>query len=155
MSSAPDSEPPAAADPSWRYGVYLFPVGPVSMLSSYAGLRLFVSASEGGSIGVGIAAFVVTVLAGWLSYLFAAIVAVALVMDARALRDHPAWNPNPWLVGVLGVVHLAGAVLAYPYLLSTPAIAYYVYRRRRHVGDDSGDGGRRPAEATGERSTLE
>ncbi|WP_408957757.1 hypothetical protein [Natrinema sp. 74] len=149
MSSSPGSEPPVPSDPLWRYGVYLFPVGPLSMLGSYAGLWLFVSASEGDSVGVGIAAFLATVLANWLSYLFAAIVAVALIMDARALRDYPAWNPNPWLVGVLGVVHVAGAVIAYPYLLSVPTIAYYVYRRRQHVG------GRRPAEAAGDRSTSE
>ena len=77
------------------------------------------------------------------------------VKDARALRDHRAWNPNPWLVGVLGIVHFAGAVLAFPYLLSVPAIAYYAYRRRQRVGDDGRDGGRGPAEASGDRQVLE
>ncbi|MDS0475799.1 hypothetical protein [Natrinema sp. 1APR25-10V2] len=45
--------------------------------------------------------------------------------------------------------------MAAPYLLSVPAIAYYVYQRRRRVGDDGSDSGRSPADASVERSTLE
>ncbi|MFC6767215.1 hypothetical protein [Natrinema soli] len=150
QSSAPESAVPA--DPSWRYGVYLFPLGPLSMLCSYGGLWLFTRATDAESIGVGIAAFVATVLAGWLSYLFAAIVAIALSMDARALRDHPTWNSTPWLAVGAGLVHFSGAVLAVPYLLSVPAIAYYVYRRRQHVGSG---GGRGSAVSARDRPTLE
>ncbi|QLK26964.1 hypothetical protein HYG81_04975 [Natrinema zhouii] len=152
MSQFSASESAVPADQSWRYGVYLFPLGPLSMLCSYAGLWLFTRATDAESIGVGVAAFIVTVLAGWLSYLFAAIVAIAISMDARALRDHPTWNPSPWLAVGAGLVHFAGAVLAGPYLLSVPAIAYYVYRRRQHVG---GDGGRGSAESARDRATLE
>jgi hypothetical protein len=141
-------------DPSWRYGIYLFLIGPFFVVTSHAALGLFVQASETGSLGVGLGSFAVTVLAGWLSVLFSALVAVALVMDALALRDHSSWNPNPWLAGVLGLLHLAGAELAVPYLISVPAIGYYVYRRRQHVGGD-GDSGPGPAESSSDRSVLE
>ncbi|WP_226480093.1 hypothetical protein [Natrinema amylolyticum] len=134
------------ADPAWRYGAYLFPIAPLSTLTSNAALRLFVQTADTESLGVGLASFVVTVLAGWLSYLFAVVVAVALVMDALGLREHPAWNPNPWLAGGLGLSHFAGAVLAVPYLLSVPAIGYYVYRRRQRLGGRDGDEGGGTAE---------
>ncbi|WP_245742014.1 hypothetical protein [Natrinema salaciae] len=121
---------------------------------SNAAFRLFVRSADAESVGIGLASFAVTVLASWLSYLFAAVVAVALIMDALALRDHPAWNPNPWLAGALGLVHVAGAVLAIPYLFSVPAIGYYVYRRRQRVdGTDDGEYG--PAESSNDRLGLE
>lgn len=152
---SPSSGSSVHRNPSWRYGVYLFPIGPLSLVLSHAALGLFVQASEAGSLGVGLSTFAVTVLAGWLSVLCSAVVAVALGMDALALRDHPAWNPNPWLAGIVGLGHLAGAELAYPYLLSVPAIGYYVYRRRQHVGSGDGDSGRGSADSSSDRSVLE
>ncbi|WP_222917992.1 hypothetical protein [Natrinema sp. SYSU A 869] len=143
------------ADPAWRYGVYLFPIAPLLTLSSNVALRLFVLAADAESLGVGLASFVVTVLAGWLSYLFAAVVAVALLMDALALREQPAWNPNPWLAGGLGLSHVAGAVLAVPYLFSVPAVGYYVYRRRQRLDGRDGDEGRGTAESSSDQSVLE
>ncbi|SEW11331.1 hypothetical protein [Natrinema salifodinae] len=134
----------ASADPSWRYGVYLFPVPPLLVAVSDVALALFVRAVELESAGLRIVTFVGILLVGWLSYLFAAIVAVALTADVLALRDHPGWNSNPWLAAGLGVVHVAGTELAFPYLISVPAIGYYVYRRRQLIagGDpDSGEGG--------------
>ncbi|AGB30949.1 hypothetical protein C488_02725 [Natrinema pellirubrum DSM 15624] len=137
MSSASEFAP---ADPVWRYGVYLFPIAPLLTLISTAALRFFVVAADREALGAGLVSFAVTVLAGWLSFLFAAVVAVALLMDALALRDRPGWNPNPWLVGALGLVHVAGAELAVAYLFSVPAIGYYVYRRRQRLHGSEGRG---------------
>ncbi|MDF9744149.1 hypothetical protein [Natrinema salsiterrestre] len=152
MSPFPSS--PGHRNPPWRYGVYVFPIGPVLLLLSRTALELFVQASEAGSLAIGLSTFAVTLIAGWSSVLCSAVVAVALVMDALALRDHPYWNPNPWLAGVVGIGHLAGAELAYPYLLSVPAIGYYVYRRRQHIGGDGGSGPG-PADPSGDRPALE
>lgn len=135
--------------------MYLFPVAPLLYLVTDAAISLFTLAAANESDVVAVATFVVTVHTGWSSYLFAIVVAVALVMDARALRDHPAWNPNPWLAAGVAIVLLAGAVLAAPYLLSVPVIAYYVYQRRQRAGDDGSDSGRGPADASLERSTCE
>ncbi|WP_229504760.1 hypothetical protein [Natrinema versiforme] len=151
MSQSSASESAEPADPAWRFGVYLFPLAPLAMLGSYAGLWLFTRSVDAESLGVGLAAFAVTVLAGWLSVIFAAIVAGSLLMDALALRDHPSWNPNPWIAGGLGLVHLAGAELVIPYLLSVPGIGYYLYRRRQLIGRDGGDdsgGSGGPTEST-------
>lgn len=150
------------SNPSWRFGVYLFPLAPLSLLVAYAAVSLFVFAVETESTGIGVGVFFVTLLAGLFSYLFAIVTAVALVGDAVALRDRPDWNPNPWLAGVLALVHLGGAALTVPYLLSVPGIGYYVFRRRRHVGGDDengggdpGDGDRRPdGAANGENGTT-
>ncbi|MFA9504723.1 hypothetical protein ACERIM_18325 [Natrinema sp. H-ect1] len=97
-------------------------------------------AADREALGAGLVSFAVTVLAGWLSFLFAAVVAVALLMDALALRDRPGWNPNPWLVGALGLGHVAGAELTVAYLFSVPAIGYYVYRRRQRLHGSEGRG---------------
>ncbi|WP_226007647.1 hypothetical protein [Natrinema salinisoli] len=153
MSPSDGSHEPR--DPAWRYGIYTFPIGPFSLVASYTGLSLFVLAADSESLGMGLASFAVVFLGGWLSYLFAAIAAVALLMDALTLRDHPAWTPNPWFAGGLALVHFAGAVLAVPYLLSVPAIGYYVYRRRQHIGSGDGGSGPGPVEPSGDRPLLE
>ncbi|WP_245853062.1 hypothetical protein [Natrinema ejinorense] len=146
---SPASDSPPASNPSWRYGVYLFPIPPLLLVVTYATVSLFTVAAQAESPLLAIGAFAATVLTGWVAYLIAAVVAVALAMDALALRDHPAWNPNPWLAAVLGVVHFGGAFLAVPYLASVPGISYYVYRRRQSV-DGDGNGGH-----DGERGSID
>lgn len=151
MSQPSTAESGTAGDPAWRFGVYLFPIGPLATLGSYAALWLFTLSVDAESLGVGLASFVVIVLAGWSSVIFAAIAGGSVLMDALALRDHPSWNPNPWIAGGLGLVHLAGAELAIPYLLSVPGIGYYLYRRRQLIGRD-GDESDTPTESTGGRA---
>jgi hypothetical protein len=126
------------SDTDWRYGVYLFPLPLLLSVAAAGGMWAFVSLTSSGSFSdadalAGIAAFLLTVAGSWLSILFGAVVAVAVVMDARALADRGWWSPNRYAVGVLGLFHLVATQFLPLGLLSTPLFVAYCYRRRERV----------------------
>ncbi|WP_254769140.1 hypothetical protein [Salinilacihabitans rarus] len=131
---------PESSDPRWRYGVALFPLPPLLQLVASAGLTTFASVdftsttgSEGGVL-VGIVAFALIVLGSWSAVVLSAAVAASLYLDARAIARHERDAPSRFLAGGVGVVYVAaGADLPFLYAVSVPAIAYYLYRRRRYV----------------------
>lgn len=123
-------------NPSWRYGVALFPFAPLLSLIALGSLRAFISISVAESLTetgvlVGLATFFLGVLSGWFAVLVA--VAVSVFLDARAFAPHPTWSPNHYVFGSVGLVHLAGTQLQVLYFLSVPSLLYYVYQRRQHV----------------------
>lgn len=123
------------ANPPWRYGVYAFLLVPLLSAVSYVGLFAgFSGVQETPSVFV--IGLVLTFLSQWVAIILALVVFTALILDVRALaeRDDGEWTPNPYLYGVGGLVHVAGAFLVAPYVLSVPALSYYVYRRRQRVG---------------------
>jgi hypothetical protein len=126
------SEP---ADTDWRYGVYLFPLPPLLSLLAAGGMWAFVSLASSGSFSdadalAGIGAFLLTVAGSWLAILFAVVVAVSAVVDARTLAERGSWSPNQYALAAVGLCHLAATQLLPLSLLSTPLLAAYVYRRR-------------------------
>lgn len=129
-----------SSDPRWRYGVALFPLPPLLGLAAGAGLTAFASidftsiaGSEDGVL-LGILAVALIVLGSWSAIVLSAAVAASLYLDARAIARRERDAPSPFLAGGVGVVHVvAGADLSFLYAVSVPAIAYYLYRRRRHV----------------------
>ncbi|EJN59637.1 hypothetical protein [Halogranum rubrum] len=121
------------SNPSWRYGVYVFPLVPLLSATSYVGSRAMLSTMND-ELWRFLAGFVLSVLGQWLAVVFAVVVLAAVVLDARALATRGAWTPNTFVYGFAGLVHLFGAVLWMAYLLSVPALGYYVYRRRQHSG---------------------
>lgn len=123
----------STTNPSWRYGVYVFPLAPLLSAISYVGSRTMLSAMND-ELWSFLAGFVLSVLSQWLAVSFALVVLAAVVLDARALGTREAWEPNTFVYGFAGLVHLFGAVLWMAYLLSVPALGYYVYQRRQHVG---------------------
>ena len=122
------------SNPPWRYGVYAFLLVPLLSAVSYVGLFAGVSGVQE-TPSVFLIGFALTVLSQWVAIVLALVVLTALVLDARALaeRDDEAWSPNPYLYGLCGLVHVAGAFLVAPYVLSVPALSYYVYRRRQYA----------------------
>ncbi len=55
---------------------------------------------------------------------------VALYLDAKSIADSTlAWDPDPVLYGLVGVLNF----LAAPFV-GVAIAAYYLYRRRQHVG---------------------
>lgn len=123
------SEP---SDPLWRYGVYAFVVPPALLALSYLGVAAFVQSAQTESPLLALGSLALTALSSWLAYPVVLVVAVSLFLDARALSDSDR-ALNEWFAGLLGLVHVAGAVVAVPYLVSVPGIGYYLYRRRQHV----------------------
>lgn len=128
----------APSDPSWRYGVALFPLPPLLSLVAIRGMWAFISQSttesptEADAL-LGIATFLVTALAHWLAVLLAAVVAVSAFLDARAFVGRDGWSPNEYAVGAVGLVHLAATQYQPLYLLSVSAFLYYVHRRRQRT----------------------
>ena len=97
-------------------------------------MRAFISTSvNGGDALVGIATFLLTVLTYWLAIIVAAVVFISVYLDARAFAGREDWSPNRYVFGTAGLVHLAGAVVVYLYLLSVPSLCYYLYQRRQSV----------------------
>jgi hypothetical protein len=120
----------------WWYGVVLFPFVVLSELLSRVGSRVFLAVSTAPgepNVAAGVASFVLSVVAGWGGVVLALLVLVCLLADVRALREGEAWSPSgAW--GLAGLVHLAGTVLSVLFVLSVPALSYYLYRRHSRVG---------------------
>lgn len=122
------------SNPAWRYGVALFPLSPLLWLVAVGSVVVFASIPES-EIGVlvGIGAWVLAVLSSWVAIPLALLVAASLYLDARSIARFAGDAPNQYVVGGVGLVHVAGSILAFPYVVSVPAITYYLYRRRRYV----------------------
>lgn len=120
----------------WWYGIVLFPLVVLLELLSRYGSRTFIAASSSGgepNIAVAVVSFVLSVAAFWGGILVALLVLICLIADIRALRDEGAWSPSlVW--GLVGIVHLGGAVFSMFLILSVPALSYYLYRRHDRVG---------------------
>jgi hypothetical protein len=119
----------------WWFGVAAFPAVPLLSLLSEVGSRTFVSVSTAAGepdVGVGVAAFVLTVVSFWGGVLLALVVLLCLLADLRSLGRDRAWSPSmAWALA--GVVHLAGTAFATLFVLSVPALSCYLYRRHQRV----------------------
>lgn len=74
----------------------------------------------------------VTVVATWVS---APIFAISLFMDARAVRRSDFdWQPNQYLYGSIGLIHLGALFTVVVYAVTMPAALFYLYRRHQHIG---------------------
>lgn len=129
------SEP---SDTGWRYGVLLFPLPPVLSLVAVGGLRALLSLTSPGPFSdadalASLAAFSLSIAGSWLSILVGLVVAVSVVMDARALATRGWWAPNQYAIAALGLLHLAGTQVLPLSLLSTPLLFCYLYRRRQQL----------------------
>jgi hypothetical protein len=119
----------------WWFGVVLFPVVPLLSLLSGIGSRTFIAVSTSAgdpNVGVGIDSFLLTVVAFWGGILIALVVLLCLLADIRVLKRDQPWSPHiAWALA--GVVHLAGTVFSTLFILSVPALSYYLYRRHERV----------------------
>lgn len=120
------------SNPSWRYGVYAFPLVPLLTVASYVGSRAMLSAMND-ELWSFLAGFVLSVLSQWVAVIFALVVLATVTLDARALRKSGEWAPNTFVYGFAGLLHLFGVVLWMTYFVSIPALSYYVYQRRQHI----------------------
>jgi len=119
----------------WWFGVILFPVVPLLSLLSGIGSRAFIAVSTSAgepNVGVGIASFLLTVISFWGGILIALVVLLCLLADIRVLRRDQTWSPHiAWALA--GIVHFAGTVFSMLFVLSVPALSYYLYRRHERV----------------------
>lgn len=115
----------------WWYGIALFPLVLVTSLLSTFGTRTFLRTltSEGPIVGFAIVSAVLSFVAFWIGILVGVIVLVSLIADIRVLRRNGSWRPSR-LWGLAGVVHLVGSVFSAAFVVSVPALSYYLYRRR-------------------------
>jgi hypothetical protein len=113
------------------YGIVLFPLVVVTSLLSAFGTRTFLRTltSEEPIVGFATVSVVLSVVAFWAGLLVGVIVLVSLVADIRALRRNGSWRPSR-LWGLAGVTHLVGSVFSLAFVVSVPALSYYLYRRR-------------------------
>lgn len=120
---------------SWWCGILLFPVVILtSVASDFAAHAFFVAAQSSDSpLGMDVAWFVLQTLFFWTGVLVAVIVLCCLVMDLRSHSGNETWSPTP-LWGLAGVAHIGGAVFSGVLVVSVPALSYYLYQRRVHVG---------------------
>ena len=80
-----------------------------------------------------VAWFVLEMLSFWAGILVAAVVLVCLLADLRILSGNETWSPSLFW-GLSGVIHLGGVVFPKLLFVSVPALSYYLYRRRVHLG---------------------
>ena len=115
----------------WWYGIALFPLVVITSLLSAFGSRTFLRTltSEEPIVGFAIVSAVLSFVAFWVGILVGVIVLVSLIADIRALRRNGSWRPSR-LWGLAGVVHLVGSVFSAAFVVSVPALSYYLYRRR-------------------------
>jgi hypothetical protein len=115
----------------WWYGIALFPLVVVTSLLSAFGSRTFLRTltSEEPIVEFAIVSVVLSVVAFWAGLLVGVIVLVSLIADIRALRRNGSWRPSR-LWGLAGVVPLVGSVFSATFVVSVPALSYYLYRRR-------------------------
>ncbi|GGO02041.1 hypothetical protein [Haloarcula pellucida] len=118
---------------TWYGLLVLFALPPMCLVLSRLSLRGFAMSMGGDPVTplTAIAFFLLTTLAGWAGVLFGLALAVALWFDSRRLVGTDCdWRPTP-LYALAGVVHAAGTMLFVPFVVSVPAVGYYLVRRRR------------------------
>ena len=115
----------------WWYGIALFPLVVITSLLSAFGSRTFLRTltSEEPIVGFAIVSAVLSFVAFWVGILVGVIVLVSLIADIRALRRNGSWRPSR-LWGLAGVVHLVGVVFSAAFVVSVPALSYYLSARR-------------------------
>ena len=65
----------------------------------------------------------------------APIFSISLFMDARVVhRGNLDWQPNQYLYGLIGLLHLGALFTVVVYAVSVPVALFYLYRRHRYVG---------------------
>ena len=116
---------------SWWYGILLFPLVAVTTLLAHFGSRRFIAVSSSGgdpNVAAGVASFMLAVAAFWGGICVALVVLGCLLGDIWALSGAEEWSPSAaW--SLAGFAHLGGAVFSPLFLVSVPALTYYLYRR--------------------------
>lgn len=115
----------------WWFGVVLFPAVPLLSLLSEIGSRGFLrvsTATDDPNVGLGVVSFLLAAVSFWAGLLLALVVVLCLFVDLRSGTRDTARSPSVvWTLA--GVVHLAGVVFSLLFVLSVPALSYYLYMR--------------------------
>lgn len=121
------------ASSSWWYGVALVPILLGLVWVSWAGLEVTGFSSPGNSGAFPFALIsIALVITTWVT---APVFALCLFLDARAIRSNSLdWEPNHYLYGIIGFVHLGALFSVVVYALTIPAGLFYLYQRHQYIG---------------------
>ena len=124
-------QPRDVSQSAWWYGILLFPIVVLmTLISDFASNAFFLTTrSPDTTTGLTVIWLILEALSFWIGLLVAVVVLVCVLGDLWAVNTDSA-RLLSLLWGVSGVVHLGGILFTELFLVSVPALSYYVYQRR-------------------------